>query len=46
MKTKIFQEESAGFKAMIDMDEKKGGGHQGGVSFYVMNVDLISKAKV
>jgi hypothetical protein len=37
--TNIFQVGSAGFKAAIDWSRKKV--HQGDVSFYVRNVDLI-----
>jgi hypothetical protein len=40
-KTDIFQEGSAGFKATIGLNKKKQV-HQGDVSEYVENVDLIS----
>jgi hypothetical protein len=39
-KTNIFQEGSAGFKATIGLNKKKV--HEGVVSAYVENVDLIS----
>jgi hypothetical protein len=40
VKTNIFQEGRAGFKATIYLNKKKV--HQGNVSAYVENVDLIS----
>jgi hypothetical protein len=36
----IFQEGNPGFKATISLNKKKV--HQGDVSFYIKNVDLIS----
>jgi hypothetical protein len=41
MKTNIFQEESAGIKAMINLSKKEKV-HQSDVSVYVKNADLIS----
>jgi hypothetical protein len=39
-KTDIFQEGSAGFKATVGLNKKKV--HQGDISAYVENADLIS----
>jgi hypothetical protein len=41
-KTNIFQKGSEGFMTTIDLNQKKNRVHQGDVSLYVKNVDLIS----